>query len=714
MGAFRVVMIAVRLLVLALIASVAAASPLLAQPMPSAATPTNGPLFNNVIDALASGSSERAAKLERVAAISDSRTVVVLKYVAVHDGLNPAAAAAVAGLGDLAKRQRPEAVVALGDLARGMRVRVARSALSELASLAPSESAWHQTLAVAKNHELPQSRRRFAIELLRRSFPKRAAATQLPRLSGPAVVPMLGGAFTGGYAFSVLGRFRSNGAEALGWLTGAFIGGGTGYIFGREMSLDRQSLYISSLFWGLVTGEMLSRTVIEAPARGNSGAVSGVFGVGLELAGFAAAVAFEDQLQLGASNTAFVNVSAAAGVAFGYGVSELAFHKLGTRGRNGAVLLSTVGWMATAATVAKKVELSGPDMSLQAFGALEGWWYGLWLGDVLHTSNGERESALDPEAWARDGVVGGMWLGAGLGYATATVISQHVELTHGDVGQMLVFGSYGKLLGVGASMFVTDNGGRQILASLGGGAVGIAVGALTTQSMKYNGGDVVLVPIATGWGFFHGAAVSSWLSDRKKISDERTAGVIVSSGALFGIASIAATQQLQLTRLESTMATTGAFWGAWLAGWGTSVASKDGSDALFAAAIGGDVGAAVTALMISPVFDVDPLILAGASFGGLSLAGVSSLLALMQTDDGDTITTVNLLGSTVGLIGGGLLARMWLARRAPERPKGTKAARFEPNLDGSTDLNWLRGFNVAPLLQDGAMTGATMQLSGAW
>lgn len=162
------------------------------------------------------------------------------------------------------------------------------------------------------------------------------------------------------------------------------------------------------------------------------------------------------------------------------------------------------------------------------------------------------------------------------------------------------------------------------------------------------------------------------------------------------------------------MATTGAFWGAWLAGWATSVASKDGSDALFAAAIGGDVGTAVTALMISPVFDVDPLILAGASFGGLSLAGVSSLLALMQTDDGDTITTVNLLGSTVGLIGGGLLARMWLARRAPERPKGTKAARFEPNLDGSTDLNWLRGFNVAPLLQDGAMTGATMQLSGAW
>ncbi len=128
--------------------------------MAGAATPTDAQLVDRVVDVLGAEVKSRANNVARLAQVADARTVVVLHYVAVHDGNLHAAQSAVEGLGALAQRKRHEALVALGQLGADVRDRVATRALDELGKLAPSGMAWEQLLAVARNEDLPQERRR--------------------------------------------------------------------------------------------------------------------------------------------------------------------------------------------------------------------------------------------------------------------------------------------------------------------------------------------------------------------------------------------------------------------------------------------------------------------------------------------------------------------------------------------------------------------------
>ncbi|GEM_PF-3057088 len=698
--------------------------PFSAWSLPRAATPTDAALLGRVVDAMGADDGRRGKRTIAIGDVHDPRAVTVLLYVANHENERNVAIAAVAGLENLARNGRVDAVSALESLVAGRRARIAAAGVIALGRIAPSPESFNALMRIASNDKIVQAHRKSAINELKKRFPKRLAGTRLPRLSGPAVLPTLGGAWAGGYLLNVLGRFaKDDSAETIGALTGALIGGGTGYLFGREASIDRQTWFLSSILWGQFTGEFLALSTVTSP----NDRVRGAFGVGGEIAGFVGGMMLEDRLDLDAGDTVFVDVSGVAGFLFGAGLTQLLPSPRDQKA--GAQLMLATAWLGGVAAVAasERVKLRGPDIYLQVYGAAEGMWYGSFLADTVHDSPAEQrerifndstltqvernDRASKIEEDSRDVEVGGLLVGAAVGYGVATAISQNSNLTGGDVTQILVFSQYGKTLGAGLAFLGKFNEDRTNVMQLGIGALGMGIAALTLDDLRFRGGDRALVPLATAWGLFHGGAIASFMAEKKKLKQAQGAGIVFTSGAVLGIAAMAATQELELTNLEATMASTGAFWGAWLGFW-TAVRLKTGDGETFmASAIGGDVGAVVTGMLISEYVGLDPLVLAGASFGGLTVAGVGTLLTLMATNDEDALITTNIAGSLVGMAIGGVAANYYVQRRG-RRPD--KNRRPVMNDDDFSLPTWFAGFNATPIVRENGYEGMTLNLAGRW
>lgn len=712
------------LLVATLAAGTASAAPDdagAAAPLGSGVTPVSDHVLLGRIAAIvrADKPGDRAREVGAMAAFNDPRTVAMLSYLARHEDSDDVAVAAVRSLGGLALGGRADALNKLAAISVAPRPATADAALTTLGTLAPSTDALAVLLRVARDRDLPSERRKHAIDVIRARFP--GQKVQTPRLAGPAIITVVGGGIAGGYTLAAVGRWaKADSGAFFGGLTGALIGTGTGYLMGRELSLDRKAWYTGALGWGIVGGELLSGALIAGP----SDEVRGTIGVVSELVLGFAAYRFADDMDRTAGDVALTHLSGLAGIMLGNAISELAYYKLGTRGRNGAVFAATAAAVGISTALGPTTQFSPGDRTLIAFTTFEGFWYGGFLADIAYdspseqfraASNTDRTGTLRFEDFekplgeriVRDVDAAGMLLGTSVGFLTGVVVSQRSDVSHGDVAQMLVFGGYGKLLGAGLTLLGNADRNRINSAQLVGGGLGIALGAATMDSLAFSGGDVALVPIATTWGLFHGLAVGAWLQDRGRLKGDQFVGMSLTTGALFGVAAIAFAQEFELTNLQATMGSTGAFWGAWLSGWTAARANAKSENTLLAAAVGGDVGAALTAVLVSPVIKLDPMILAGASFGGLSLAGLGTLITAMGTDDDNALMTANIVGSAVGLVAGGLIARSIVNSRAQQ---AASAGSVGPLADD--DEPWsLPAINAAPLMQDGRLSGVSLQVS---
>jgi len=719
--------IAVSSLLLALVATAAQAAP---ATLPIESTRVaDADLLRHVTAALhARKPMDRATKARKIGALFDPRTPRILWYLAEHDRSTHVAVAATGALGELARGGSEVAEDILALLAGAWRHDAAAQAIRELGKLAPSARAFDALLRVGRTSTLPAARRKLAIDALRKNWPARRG--ELPRLAGPALLPAVVGAAAGGYTLAAVGRWaKADSADVYGWMTGILIGGGTGYLFGREMTLARQTWYASGLTWGVLGGELLARTVVSRPHTRTASS----FGVAGELAFAALSYRLADTVDLDEGGVAVANLAATTGLLFGNGLAELGYHAMSSQARNGLVLGTTIGALTAGVAVAPTLKFTRGDAALVAYTTFEGLWFGGPIGDIAHEDLEERRDAFrdsnpggdplpdnlareDPDRVVRDAENAGFMLGPAVGFTVGLILSQHTDLQPSDSAQMLVFGGYGKLLGAGLAMLLDVRSDNGITAShLAGGVVGIAAGAATTDSLHFRDGDLALVPIATMWGFFHGGAIAGYSElVGVDLSGTQRAGIVLTTAAALGIGSMAFAQEYDMTNLQATMGSTGAFWGAWIAGWTSARLHKTVETTMMAAAIGGDLGAVATAQMISPAFDLDPLVLAGASFGGLSLAGLGTLVTAMGTDDGDAMMTANIVGSAAGLVVGGVLARMWLDKR-PRRRKPPKArphsaavSRDEP------EESTFPMFTGAPVMDDGRMVGMSLQLSGSF
>ena len=91
-----------------------------------------------------------------------------------------------------------------------------------------------------------------------------------------------------------------------------------------------------------------------------------------------------------------------------------------------------------------------------------------------------------------------------------------------------------------------------------------------------------------------------------------------------------------------------------------------------------DLGFAASAVLMSPLVDLDQRIMAGANFGGMAGAGLAALFTAMFSNDSDAIIQANLGGTAVGLVLGGVLASIAIS---DDKPAGAStASSFGPDL----------------------------------
>lgn len=686
-----------------------------AVPLQAGVTPVTAPdaaLLNRVVTLLSTPQGRaRAAAAGRLAGLTDARSVHVLAYVARHDRAPQVAMAAVKGLGALGKAGRAEVTGQLAALGRDAERQLVAEAAQEQLGALRTGAAFAALSSLAADEEVPQALRKRAVAVARRYFPKRS--DELPRLAGRAGPAAIGGVAFGGYTLGMIGRFAaSDSAEVVGWITGGVLGGAGGWLVGRELPVERQAYYASGLFWGAAVGSLLGQTISQAPARqegewqayqddllSHDRFVAGLSVAGEVLAGLCA-WAVADQLDMSAGDVIVTDLGGASAFLLTWGLLLQATPPEDSRPGAAIMAASTLAGLGLAVWVAPRLKFTQGDTLLTGLGAAEGAAYGLSISSLVLTKNSDRSG----------GKMGGATLmGTSLGLVAAGALSQVSDLSPGEVGQMMLLSQLGKALGAGSVLLSNPDDADPVLAGmLVGGTAGLLAAGTVARSLRYQGGAAPLVGISTGWGLWHGAAVGAWLERHGGFEGTRIGGLTLLSGGVFGLGAVAASQVWQFSAMEASMGSTGLAWGAWIAGWSGSLTDWKVEDVMFATAIGGDVGAALSAVLVSPLVGLDPLVIGGASLGGIGLAGVGTMAAMMVTENRDRWVQANIAGSVLGLALGGAVTAQLLAGRAQRRKKAGLGAQ-RPDLTPS----WLRGVAATPLMdRDGRMQGMTLGVQG--
>ncbi|MBI5610743.1 MAG: hypothetical protein HY902_17835 [Deltaproteobacteria bacterium] len=640
-----------------------AATPVeVASPATPVAASTDAALLAPLLVALAAAPDQRSAALLNLYLGGDPRAIGALRYIALHDQVLAVRQAACRELSRYADRR---SIAALLDVAQGLENDSpnpeALTALSHHVLPGGAEALY----MLAQNADADMAVRRDALEVLARDHPDILAARGVPSVGGSALVATLGAALFGGLALeSVGGVAGTGGADLIGAITGGVLGGGAGYVFGRQVSNARQHYYMSAMTWGAAAGYLAARSLINRPYgqwgdrvsdeevglnRWSAGlTLLGELG-GLVLAGYSA-----DSLNLTSADVATADAIGLGTTIAVAGALGLMPEREDQRPGYAALLAGSLVGVGIGTAAARQLHFTAGDLTLIGYGAAEGLYYGAQLTDLV-----------DP---TRSSPSGGA-LGAGVAGLTATAVSQWIEPTAGNVWETAMFAQYGKLLGAGLTMVATDSNRSAQWAQLGGGALGLAGGAWLSQRTAYRGGDRAIIPIGSLLGLEHGALIGAIYDGQSSGQPSRqllAPGLSLAGLALGGLGAAALGQYTDMTGWQATMGSTGAVWGAWFALWSRVLMNSESETGLATTVlISSDVGLAVSALAVSPLIGADPRILAGATFGGLAGGGLASLFTAMVTTNSDPIIRANLAGSATGLVAGGILAYFAYADSEP-------------------------------------------------
>ena len=620
------------------------------------------PLLDALLATLAAPPGKRGAAAGQLAALHDPRAIAALRYAAMHDRHPELVDAFVALLGRFAD---PAAVAALSDIARGDETGKPHAGALTALSRHPLTAGADALYAIACDADLDQSIRQDAMVELARAHPQLLAQRGSPVLGGSALVAMAGGGYFGGFALASVGGFAgTQDASVIGWVAGSIVGAGTGYIFGRHIPNERQHYYISALGWGAFAGTIAANAIVARPFDANTQAKLDPEASGLrrteaalsllgEVGGFGLAYYAADSLRLSSADVFTTDIIGLATTVATLGGLRLLTPVDDDRPGYATLLAGSLIGVGVGVAIAPRLHFDTGDASLALYGTAEGMYYGGFLGELLLP--------------ARPGEAG-MMLGGGLGLLLAGGIAQYTAFRPGNVGEMLLFSSYGKALGAGLMLLGNAPSDTVNAVHLGFGLAGVAAATLLADQTTYASGDNAIVPIGTVLGVWHGAFIGVIARSRGWLSGgEQIAGLTLTTASLFGVGSVAMAQSSNFTNMQAAMGSTGAVWGAWFAGWALALDDSAVTDTRAATQllVGTDVGLAATVLLLSPVADVDPRVLAGANFGGMAGAGLAALFTAMFSDNSKSIVRANLAGSAVGLLAGGLIARAALLGEKP-------------------------------------------------
>lgn len=683
---------------------------------PSEATPPEAPpastaLLQAAATALdpASGEAERVAAAEALARSGDPAALSLLE--AATDAR--AADVQIAALGALLAAPGPEAA-RLAD--RALRAHayedeVRREAARVLGALQIPEAGlalW----SAAGDRALEDRFVRLATEELERSYPALLAERGEPEVVTNGFAVVLGSAgsgMTGAVLLSSVGVWgRNEAAAVIGGIGGGIIGVGTGALYGatRPVSLGQGLAFSSGSGWGFAGSLYASNAALgprpgrypyeyyevgerdeeEERRRWNNGAaglrlagalggatagwfwqrrdptpqdvlevdLSGYLGLQLGLAAFDLAderprnydcyldrspgtdVLGEDSCDLFTRRVKVRNAAGLGGLALGLGAGALASR----------------GWTA--------------DWSELLFGSvvgLEAGWVGLWAPTAL--------GLAEPDGNLRIGLHAGL---AG-GMAAA-------HLLEPDPARGLLTG-WGAVLGngLGAGLPLLLGADEQVVSGvmIPVGLAGTVAGAVVAPSLDLRGGDMAMLGVGVPLGVAEGATLAAVLADRGAIDGDQTAGLVLTMGALTGAGLTALTVPYDPDPADMLFLGSAATWGAWygvLTPMALDLTLDDGDTALVGLIVGDAFLAAGGLALPEATLGLNPRRTVIPQLAGVGGATTGALLAAMLSDEAAPVARGAVIGSTVGLVGGGVVAAALPKRGKPRA--GLELPGFDP------------------------------------
>lgn len=502
--------------------------------------------------------------------------------------------------------------------------------------------------------------------------------------AGPAVMQSWSvayGGYVGGTSGWLVGEAMETSEEAHtyqgavpGVLVGAAAGGVTGYLMtrGTEVDLDKATLLWTGSGVGTFYGVQLGRAAIPIEA---DGAAERVHAAGLAGSMAGAGTAFLVKRAPSYKSQLHFDLATGIGSLAAGGVSDMAGLYLpeDQQARAGINLAGAATFGGIAAGYSRFADQT-PNAGAWGLSLGHATWIGAMSPYLFTDTPSERE------------VLGGLRAGLGVGYAGALGMAAIGNPSPKSVALQSAGWAAGSALGAGLPLAIGGEGPAAMVVGpmLAGGAAGQALGAIVAPHYEATPDDAYLVGTVGAWTAYQTAGWAAY-STANHQRPSRAMGNALSTGGAGTLLAIGLAPALEVPASGSAMLLSAGGWGTWYGGWGAQVADAGPDDAWLAMLVAGDGALIGTAIAEGAgwkptwrqVGIIDGMGLLGGAAGGL--VGV---IALYEEDNWDPMSASILVGSTVGLGAGAVLAtrpsKGGVAMHAPEIRTGR--TRWQPTL----------------------------------
>ena len=472
-----------------------------------------------------------------------------------------------------------------------------------------------------------------------------------------------------------------------GALGGAAIGVTTAYVLSlaNDSSLESQVLLYTTAGHGVFYGAQVGRALITPGDDGRrerihaAGLAGSMLGIGLGTAFGRRASSTEDQARF--------TLASGIGWVAGTGINDLA--ELGVergrvvddRGRAGVVIGTTALVSGLGALANQTGTRPGPASLALALG--QGAWIGGWSPLLFDDAPNGRQ------------VTGGLRLGLGVGYASSLLMSSLGEPTPRSAGLQVAGWTAGSALGAGLPLVLTDEDAPNstiVGPMLAAGVGGQILGAALSPHYELDRDEGILLGTLGAWTTYQAIGWGIY-ADATSPSTRRPLGYGLTAAGAGSLLTLGLTPAIDVAPSGSLMLLSSGGWGTWYGAWGAQLGNLN-EDEIWLTTLGAGNGALLASGVAlgagwkptwTDVAALDGLGLVGAAAGGL--VGV---VFLYDADNPDPLVASTLVGSTAGLLAGGIVAAMNRSDRAPtigrlkvDGWRGTLSATPLPGHDGT-------------------------------
>ena len=278
--------------------------------------------------------------------------------------------------------------------------------------------------------------------------------------------------------------------------------------------------------------------------------------------------------------------------------------------------------------------------------------------------------SAQPEARFR---TAGVLLGTAAGELTAGAVAQFIDWEPSAVLSLFLLDSLGTLAGWGIGLAGSSESAAPNAGLLLGSALSLAVGSQVARSLHFTDTDISLVAASSLWGAMLGLGLPPALGYTFREHGRQIAGTMLLGLGGLGIGAVAVSHRV-LVKPWDVWATVagGGGWGIYLSTMALlAVDNPSQQSAAIALLAAGNGGLLLTSYLLCQ--GASPRQVGIASLGGMAGAITGTIATAFFTVEKNTLLRGNLVGTSLGLAGGALVAVL-VGPGAPEAVEPAKIA----------------------------------------